>query len=275
MNKGAVEQSMTPTDRSKVLLFLALFFGAAGFLFMLLSCGTEYWLLAAESCSRPEENHGGNDPRHGKGILKTGDDVRIFHEGLFWHCSFTASSADYSIWDLWISKPPLSKACRTAFLFPFPVREPSGLEPGGLPSEPYERPSAIVFRTFWSIFLVAGVTAVVIGGLLAICAVTLTNHKLCRVGGALQLSGGVFLLAVVVMYLMWTQVLDTLEQFALHQRVSRCPFFHLTVQHGPSFLMAPVAVFFTLLAGHLFILVGRRVQGTQSQDAHKTSTTEL
>ena len=41
---------MSPADRLKVLLFLALFFGAAGFLFVVLSCGTEYWLLAAESC---------------------------------------------------------------------------------------------------------------------------------------------------------------------------------------------------------------------------------
>lgn len=50
---------MSPADRLKVLLFLALFFGALGFLFTLLSCGTEYWLLAVESCSRPVEGHAG------------------------------------------------------------------------------------------------------------------------------------------------------------------------------------------------------------------------
>ena len=50
---------MAPADRLKVLLFLALFFGALGFLFTLLSCGTEYWLLAVESCSRPAEGHAG------------------------------------------------------------------------------------------------------------------------------------------------------------------------------------------------------------------------
>ncbi|KAM6893482.1 transmembrane protein 182-like [Xenentodon cancila] len=269
---------MTPAERSKVLLFLALFFGAAGFLFTLLSCGTEYWLLAAESCSRSEENYGRNAPRHGKGDVKSEDDVRIFHQGLFWHCSFMASSADYSIWDLWISNPPLLKVCRAAFLFPFPIKEPLWVEPDGLPSEPYERPSAIVFRTFWSIFLVAGVTAVFVGGFLGICAAPLTNHKLYRVGGALQLCGGLFLLAVVLMYLMWVQVLDTLEQFALYQRVSRCPSFHLSIQHGPSFLLAPVAVFFSLLAGLLFILVGRHVQGVQSDNPEKNSepsTTEL
>lgn len=68
---------------------------------------------------------------------------------------------------------------------------------------------------------------------------------------------GLCLLAVVLMYLLWIQVLDTLERFSHHQRATACPSFHLTVQHGPSFLLAPVAVFFCLLAGLLFILLGR------------------
>ncbi len=58
---------MSPAERLKVLLFLALFFGAVGFLFTLLSCGTEYWLLAAESCSRPEGSYGGGGLRESRG----------------------------------------------------------------------------------------------------------------------------------------------------------------------------------------------------------------
>ncbi|XP_022616007.1 transmembrane protein 182-like isoform X1 [Seriola dumerili] len=241
---------MSPAERMKLLLFLALFFGAVGFLFMLLSCGTEYWLLAAESCSRPEDRGGAVN------------NVRIFHEGLFWRCSFMVTSHDFSTWDLWILNQPSSRVCQAAFLFPFPAHGPvrSREEPHSLPPEPYEHHSAIVFRTFWSIFLVAGVAAVVVGGFFAICAGPLTNHRLYKVGGVLQLCGGLCLLAVVLMYLMWVQVLDTLEQFALHQSLSSCPSFHLSIQHGPSFLLAPVAVFFCLLAGLLFILVGRSLQ---------------
>uniref|UniRef100_A0A3Q1JZE3 Transmembrane protein 182 n=1 Tax=Anabas testudineus TaxID=64144 RepID=A0A3Q1JZE3_ANATE len=224
-----------------LLLFLALFFGAVGFLFTLLSCGTEYWLLAAESCSRSED-------RKGKQIhdREAVDDIRIFHEGLFWRCSFMAGSPESSLWDLWITSQPSPKICQAAFLFP-------------VPTEPHEHHSAIVFRTFWSIFLVTGVASVVIGGFVVICAAPLTNHQLYRVGGALHLCGGLCLLAVLVMYLMWVQVLDTLEQFALHQRVLSCPSFHLSIQHGPSFLLAPVAVFFCLLSGLFFILIGRRL----------------
>ncbi|XP_051283508.1 transmembrane protein 182 [Dicentrarchus labrax] len=264
---------MSPAERLKVLLFLALFFGAVGFLFTLLSCGTEYWLLAAESCSqRPEERYGGSFfLREGKSSGKALEGVRVFHEGLFWRCSVMDVSNEYSIWDLWISNQPPSKVCQPAFLFPFPVNEPmrTWVEPSGLPTEPYEHHSAIVFRTFWSIFLITGLTSVVIGGFVVICASPLANHKLYKVGGALQLCGGLCLLAVVVMYVMWVQVLDTLEQFAHHQRVSGCPSFHLNIQHGPSFLLAPVAVFFCLLAGLLFILVGRSVQRIQLDEREK------
>ncbi|KAM6892865.1 transmembrane protein 182-like [Lycodopsis pacificus] len=244
---------MSPAERLKLLLFLALFFGASGFLLTLVSCGTEYWLLAAESCSSA-----GRVPREGESGTEDADGVRIFHEGLFWRCSFVAVSDQHSMWDLWISHQPASEVCRAAFLFPFPA---SG--PHGSPTEPYEHHSAIVFRTFWSIFLVAGVAAVLIGGFVVICAGPLTNHRLYEVGGALLLCGGVSLLAVLVMYLMWLHVLDTLEQFALHHRVSTCPSFQLSVQHGPSFLLAPVAVFSSLLAGLLFLLVGRGVRAIQ------------
>lgn len=91
----------------------------------------------------------------------------------------------------------------------------SWVEPHGLPTEPYEHRSAIglyflqrilklfhvqifhdtslclsVFRTFWSIFLVTGLTAVAVGGFVVICAAPGANHKLYKVGGSLQLCGG-------------------------------------------------------------------------------------
>uniref|UniRef100_A0A3Q3K4Y5 Transmembrane protein 182 n=1 Tax=Monopterus albus TaxID=43700 RepID=A0A3Q3K4Y5_MONAL len=218
---------MARAGRLRVLLFCALFFGAVGFLFTLLSCGTEYWL-------------GGGGGLLRAGVLAAGgravDDVRIFHEGLFWRCSFQGVSHEYSIWDLWISKQPSLKVCQAAFLFPFPLNE--RLQPR--------------VETFWSIFLVTGAAAIVVGGFVIICAGPLTNHKLYEMGGALQLCGGLCLLAVVVMYLMWVHVLDTLEQFALHQTTSSCPSYHLSIQHGPSFLLAPVAVFFCLLQPQSF-----------------------
>uniref|UniRef100_A0A3B5QQ00 Transmembrane protein 182 n=1 Tax=Xiphophorus maculatus TaxID=8083 RepID=A0A3B5QQ00_XIPMA len=235
---------MSAADRMKVLLFLALFTGASGALFTLLCCGTEYWLLAYFTHSWWSTGACG-----GRRSSKPRRTVTMFHQGLFWRCVFTAASSDFSILEFWITGRPESKTCQPAFLFPFPAPHPDWT----------------VFRTFWSIFLVSGVTAVVIGGLLVLCAAPLTNRSLYSAGGALQICGGVCLLVVMAMYLVWVQVLDTLEQFAAHQRsVSGCPSYQLSVQQGPSFLLAPAAGFLCLLAGLLFILVGRGVQGVQT-----------
>uniref|UniRef100_A0A8C2WNK6 Transmembrane protein 182 n=1 Tax=Cyclopterus lumpus TaxID=8103 RepID=A0A8C2WNK6_CYCLU len=242
-----------------VLLFLALFSGAVGALLALLSCGTEYWLLAAESCRSSTRACSGVAPSWRPqiinlcgtfGSVRASDSCDAFMKSIFGLTAATKLRPSPA------ANPPQYKVCQAAFLFPFPV---SGTR--GSPAEPYESPSAIVFRTFWSFFLVAGAASVVAGGFMVICAGPLANHRLYRVGGGLLLCGGLSLLAVLVMYLTWVQILDTLEQFALHHRASTCPSFHLSVRHGPSFLMAPVAVFFCLLAGLLFTLIGRGVQG--------------
>uniref|UniRef100_A0A3Q0T1Y6 Transmembrane protein 182 n=1 Tax=Amphilophus citrinellus TaxID=61819 RepID=A0A3Q0T1Y6_AMPCI len=247
---------MSPSKRMKVLLFFALFFGATGFLFLILSCGTEYWLLAAESCSNPGETHGDlvaplwcrltfNMCLLMANIIQQ----TLYHDSCF--PSFPSANQ------------PLPKVCQAAFLFPFP--------------KPYERNSATVFRICWTIFFVTGLAAVIIGGFVVICAGPLTNHKLYKVGGALQVLG-VCLLTTVMMYMMWIQVLDTLDQFTQHQKASRCPSFRLSIQHGPSFFLAPVAVFFSLLAGLLFILVGRSIESVEVDSMDKisdTSTAEL
>ncbi|KAG7271186.1 hypothetical protein CRUP_031443, partial [Coryphaenoides rupestris] len=57
---------------------------------------------------------------------------------------------------------------------------------------------------------------------------------------------GLSLMAVVLMFLTWFQALGVLEQYASKRRATFCPAFHLSVELGPSFLLAPVAVFFTL-----------------------------
>ncbi|XP_054915105.1 transmembrane protein 182-like isoform X1 [Poeciliopsis prolifica] len=172
---------MSAADRMKALLFLALFSGASGALLAVLCCGTEYWLLAAESCSR---TRGEGDRK--SNTFQPEDGVTMFHQGLFWRCFFTAASSDFSILDFWIMGRPESKICQPAFLFPFPAPHPTWT---GFPSEPYQPASAIVFRTFWSIFLVSGVTAVVIGGLLVLCGAPLNNRSLYSAGGALQICG--------------------------------------------------------------------------------------
>ncbi|XP_061919021.1 transmembrane protein 182-like [Entelurus aequoreus] len=254
---GVLERrSLTRNENLNVLLFFALFTATSGVLSTLFSCGTDYWLLGAAELGDAE-----GVPRDPQEV------VRIFHEGLFLRCSLPASSPEYSLLDLWLLSPPHVKVCHAAFLFPFPARGP--FWSGESPAEPYEHHSAVVFRTFWSIFLITGVATVVAGGLTVVCAAPLSNPKLYRAGGALLLCGGVSMLAVVLMYLMWVQVLDTLEEFALWQRVSGRPAFHLSVQHGPSFFLAPVASFFCLLSGPLFLVLAQSARSLEQHHQDK------
>lgn len=254
---------MSAADSSRLLLFLSLFFTAVGCLFTTLCCGTDYWLLAAGSCDQPRVIVGEalSDGMDSQTDFNTEAPAggRVFHEGLLWRCWFPARSRDFSAWDLWFPNQPPSKRCQVAFLFPFPA---SRLMNGrSLAPEPYEGHSAIVFRTFWGIFLVVGLTAVTAGGFVAICAGPLASRRLFIMAGVLQLCGGVCLLLVLLMYLLWVQVLDTLEQWANHRQLTGCPSFRLHVRHGLSFLLAPVAVFFWLLAGGLLLAVGQASKG--------------
>ncbi|CAB1327800.1 unnamed protein product [Coregonus sp. 'balchen'] len=219
---------MSPAERLSVLLFLAGFFGGLGALSLMLSFGTDYWLLALETCGPggASEAWEAGAFRPGKEEMEDQDTVTFFHQGLFWRCSFRGRREEDTVWHFWITNQPHQKTCVPTYLFPFSASEPT---------TDYQAPDAAVYRAFWSVFLLVGVVNVMIG--------------LC-------------LLVVVIMYVVWTQVLDFLEGYAAQrQHSSQCPtVYHLSVHYGLSFLFAPVSVFFFLLAALLFILIGQTVQ---------------
>ncbi|XP_070297552.1 transmembrane protein 182-like [Salvelinus sp. IW2-2015] len=183
--------------------------------------------------------------RPGEGEIGDQDTVTYFHQGFFWRCSFSVRREENMVWYFWITNQPHQKVCVPAYLFPFYASEQS---------TGYQAPDDAVYRAFWSIFLLVGVVTVMIGEFVIICASPLASHRLYKVGGALLLTGGLCLLVVIMMYVVWTQVLDTLEDYAAQQQhSSQCPtVYHLSVQYGLSFLFAPVSVFFFLLAALLF-----------------------
>ncbi|CAG05800.1 unnamed protein product, partial [Tetraodon nigroviridis] len=239
-----------------VALFFAGLFGALAAVFILLSFGTDYWLLASESChpnpSRPVDL--GVTVQAGDVVLQNrSDDVVLHHEGFFWRCSFVGDVADDTLlWRLWFTNQPHSKVCIHSYLFPFPVSHQT--------HNATEYHSAIIYRGFWSIFMLMGVAAVVLGGFVIICAAPFTSPGLYKTGGGLFLVSGLFLLCVVVMYVLWLQVLDVMDVYVDHQRSTLCPGFQLSFSYGLSFMFAPVGIFFCLLAGLLFLLIGRTIQ---------------
>ncbi|XP_054643866.1 transmembrane protein 182 [Dunckerocampus dactyliophorus] len=233
-----------------VALFFAGLFGALAVVFVLLSFGTDYWLLAAENC----------DPKTDT-TLEPGDttvqnatsEVTLYHEGFFWRCSFGGNAQDDDLlWKLWFTNQPHFKVCMHSYLFPFPVSHHTHN------ATAYE--SAIIYRGFWSIFMLIGVAAVILGGFIIICAAPFANHCLYKTGGGLFLASGFFLLCVVVMFVLWIEMLDVVDVYLEYQRTVVCSNFHLTLNYGLSFMFAPVGIFFSLLAGLLFLLIGRTIK---------------
>ncbi|XP_053184844.1 transmembrane protein 182 isoform X2 [Scomber japonicus] len=232
-----------------VALFFAGLFGALAAVFILLSFGTDYWLLASERCYPNPDGSAGSDS--GDVVMQEGD-VTLYHEGFFWRCSFGGNVDDDDLlWKLWFTNQPHSKVCMHAYLFPFPVSHQT--------HNATEYDSAIIYRGFWSIFMLIGVAAVMLGGFFIICAAPFASHRLYKAGGGLFLASGLFLLCVVVMYIVWVQVLDVVDVYIDHKQ-TLCPNFQLSLNYGLSFMFAPVGIFFCLLAGLLFLLIGRTVQ---------------
>uniref|UniRef100_A0A8C4RGS8 Transmembrane protein 182 n=1 Tax=Erpetoichthys calabaricus TaxID=27687 RepID=A0A8C4RGS8_ERPCA len=223
-----------------VALFFAGFFGAVGAVFFLLAFGTDYWLLASETCSR------------GDGMISSKEFHTTFHhEGFFWRCKFSGMFSEDDIWKFWFTNQPSSKVCMHAYLMPFPVSQQTHN------ATSYE--NAIIYRGFWSVFMLIGVTSIVLAGFFIICGAPFSSHKLYKAGGGLFLAS-YWLFFVVVMYVIWVQVLDGLTVYIKHQKESLCEDFQIIVRYGWSFMVAPIGIFFSLLAGLLFLLIGRTVQ---------------
>ncbi|XP_052004570.1 transmembrane protein 182-like isoform X2 [Xyrauchen texanus] len=69
-----------------------------------------------------------------------------------------------------------------------------------------------------------------------------------------------FLLVATVMYVIWVEILDVMSLYVDYQKSNRCSDYELNWSYGLSFMFAPVGVFFCLLSGLLFLVIGRTVQ---------------
>lgn len=177
-----------------------------------------------------------------------------FHTGFFW-CCYYGSNLDYNFnetWTQWFSHKFPLKLCYPAYLYPFPQTSPA--------NSTTNDNSAIIYRGFWSVFVLISVAAVALGGFLILCAAPFASHCLYKAGGGLFLTSGFFLLCAVVMHVVWVQVLDVIQTYVDQKRASHCPEFTLTLSYGLSFVFAAIGVFFSLLTGLLFLLIGRTVQ---------------
>ncbi|KAM9323831.1 transmembrane protein 182-like [Gastrophryne carolinensis] len=143
--------------------------GGVGVLLLLFAFGTDYWLLATETCGGTPLTEPQNDTEAGASPLY------FHHEGFFWRCWFRGDDYQETVWNFWITSQAHPKHCMEGYLFPIPI--PSGPVP-----HPSYDPTA-VYRGFWTAFMVVAVVASVVGSLLLVCAVPFAAAQLYKVGG--------------------------------------------------------------------------------------------
>uniref|UniRef100_A0A8C2HZU3 Transmembrane protein 182 n=1 Tax=Cyprinus carpio TaxID=7962 RepID=A0A8C2HZU3_CYPCA len=212
--------------RLVVLQFLAGFFGALSSIFLLGSLGSDYWLMASETCGDAALFKLWRVTKVRIGHFCHAENTLLFyHEGLFWRCSYHKGSdgEQYSILAFLISRSTNS--------------------------------FVLVQRAFWCAIFVLGVILVLIGGFVTICATPGTRHRLYETGGALFITGGILLMSVVLLFAVWVQVSDSLERYGLQRRRLVCPNLQLSVHYGLSFMLAATGAFLCLLTGLLLLLI--------------------
>ncbi|XP_048389579.1 transmembrane protein 182 isoform X1 [Stegostoma tigrinum] len=235
-----------------VLLFIAGLFGALGVLLFLVAFGTDYWLQATETCPSVRNSTDSIPAEKGDIIVPSHRAGAIFHhEGFFWRCWFNEAVVDDNIWKFWFTNQPPLKYCMHAYLLPFPLTTDS------YNSTTYE--TAIIYRGFWSVFMMLGIIAVTVGGFIIICAVPFPNHKLYKAGGGLFLSAGILFTVLVIMYVIWIETVIDIQEYIQKQRIQLCPDFTLNIQYGWSFIIAAIGIFFSLFSGLLFLLAGHAI----------------
>uniref|UniRef100_A0A8C6CPM2 Transmembrane protein 182 n=1 Tax=Moschus moschiferus TaxID=68415 RepID=A0A8C6CPM2_MOSMO len=224
--------------RLNIAIFFGALFGALGVLLFLVAFGSDYWLLATEvgKCSGEQNT----------------ENVTFHHEGFFWRCWFNGivGENDSNIWQFWYTNQPPWKNCTHAYLSPYPFLR------GEHNSTSYD--SAVIYRGFWAVLMLLGVVAVVTASFLIICAAPFTSHLLYKAGGGAYIAAGVLFSLVVMLYVIWVQAVADMESYR-HMKMRDCLEFSPSVLYGWSFFLAPAGTFFSLLAGLLFLVVGRHI----------------
>uniref|UniRef100_A0A7N4NXG7 Transmembrane protein 182 n=1 Tax=Sarcophilus harrisii TaxID=9305 RepID=A0A7N4NXG7_SARHA len=128
--------------------------GVIGILLFLIAFGTEYWLLATEACGKPASKNGTLDIE-----MVSSNQMNLIK-----------------------TNQPHTKQCRPGYLFPMPIAL------GPLPHPSYD--ATAVYRGFWTVFIVLGVTASLVGVFLLVCGAPFVNARLYKFGGIFLITSG-------------------------------------------------------------------------------------
>ncbi|XP_021113796.1 transmembrane protein 182 isoform X2 [Heterocephalus glaber] len=225
--------------RLNIAIFFGALFGALGVLLFLVAFGSDYWLLATEveRCSGEQQIA----------------DITFYHEGFFWRCWFSGVREENysSTYKFWYTNQPPFKNCTHAYLSPYPFTrgQHNSTAYDSAVSALYQICGCISSRIFYhqSSFL------------------TLSRHHFHAGHGG---TGGsrlrqkdhcILFVMVVLLYTIWVQLVADFEGYR-SMKLKDCLEFTPSVLFGWSFFVAPAGIFFSLLAGLLFLVVGRHIQ---------------
>ncbi|XP_012411711.1 transmembrane protein 182-like [Trichechus manatus latirostris] len=142
--------------------------GTIGIILFLVAFGTEYWLLATETCENMRDYEEMSITYH--------------HEGFFWRCWFFGDDSQTSVWRYWFMNQPHPKRCIPGYLFPMPIAV------GPFPHPSFD--ATTIYRGFWAIFLILGVGSGLAGGFLLVCGVPFASAGSYKVGGGFLMISG-------------------------------------------------------------------------------------
>ncbi|KFW06930.1 Transmembrane protein 182, partial [Fulmarus glacialis] len=220
--------------------------GGTGVLLFLIAFGTDYWLLATETCGVFE---------HGNSTLRTGEaetpaEVRkeiltFHHEGFFWRCWFFGEGHPETIWTFWYTSQAHPKFCMHGYLFPMPVAL------GPFPHPSYDTTAGMLRGAWgWSGLRRSSLTLTQTQGM---SCVSENNSSLSL------FPGGLFLL-LIFLFVMWKEFVADFQKYILLERSEKCmDDVPVHVYYGWSFMFAAAGVPLVLLSGLLFYLVGRDI----------------
>ncbi|NWH63361.1 TM182 protein, partial [Geococcyx californianus] len=225
--------------KAGVAALVAGILGGTGVLLFLIAFGTDYWLLATETC-------GAEIPTEVRKEILT-----FHHEGFFWRCWFFGEGHSETIWTFWYSNQAHPKFCMHGYLFPMPIAL------GPFPHPSYD--TTAVYRGFWTAFILLAVAAGLVGGLLLVCGMPFVSARSYKVGGGFLLASGLFLL-LVFLFVIWKEFAADFQKYILLERSEKCmDDVPVHAYYGWSFMFAAAGVPLVLLSGLLFYLIGRDI----------------
>ncbi|XP_074059223.1 transmembrane protein 182-like isoform X5 [Macrotis lagotis] len=242
-----------PNMKTGIGALVAGIVGVIGILLFLIAFGTEYWLLATEACAEHTSQNATldtemKDVHHNssRGVLT------FYHEGFFWRCWFSGEGPHGDIWKYWFVNQPRSKYCHPGYLFPMPI----AMEP--LPNPSYD-PTA-VYRGFWTVFIMLGITSSLVGVFLLVCGSPFVNARLYKYGGIFLLISGGFFLFLLLLFVLWKEFAVDIKKYILLEKSEKCISQNapVDVHYGWSFMFAASGTPLVCFSGLLFYLIGQK-----------------